>query len=296
MAENADNGGVTASSNVASNALDDIHTVTTRDSEFTRGRKRVRQENKWKCNIRKRCGEAGAEYTSKTGTIVPAKCIKPACKSSCKRKCSENITSEERQHIFNSFWREGNNNDFKRLYVASHVIAKHVSRRVVQEREFRRNVTLHYFFEVCGQRLQVCKTFFLNTLSISEMYVKTALAKKINGGIVEPDQRGKKVPPNKLDEEIRDGIRNHIRMFPTIESHYSREKTGRLYLGSHLNISKMYSLYVEHCKENEVKQELIAKQWLFRDIFNTEFNLGFKEPANDTCDDCDEFQVKLKMI
>lgn len=80
-------------------------------------------------------------------------------------------------------------------------------------------MALHYFFEVHGQRLQICKTFFLNTLSISEMFFMTALSKKYNGGLIEPDQRGKKVPPNKLDEEIRDGIRNHIRMFPTIESH-----------------------------------------------------------------------------
>ncbi|KAJ8911240.1 hypothetical protein NQ315_012227, partial [Exocentrus adspersus] len=56
----------------------------------------------------------------------------------------------------------------------------------------------------------------------------------------------------------------------------------------------MYELFSEECRENEIPQEEIPKKWLYADIFNTEFNLSFKEPNNDTCDTCDEFIIKLK--
>ncbi|CAG9762289.1 unnamed protein product [Ceutorhynchus assimilis] len=88
-------------------------------------------------------------------------------------------------------------------------------------------------------------------------------------------------------------IKEHISKFPCIESHYSRNKTQKKYLGSHLNISKMYELFFEECR-NQIPREEIPKKWLYADIFNTEFNLSFKEPNNDTCDACDEFIIKLK--
>uniref|UniRef100_A0A0A9XH44 Elongation factor 4 n=1 Tax=Lygus hesperus TaxID=30085 RepID=A0A0A9XH44_LYGHE len=131
---------------------------------------------------------------------------------------------------------------------------------------YRRNATLQYFFEVGGVRHQVCKIFFLNTLCISEVYVKTALAKKGASGIVSPDNRGKKEPANKLDEGIRETVRSHIRSFPVFESHYSRERSSRTYLGNHLSISKMYNMYIEQCQEDGKDDRSIAKEWLYHDI------------------------------
>nr|CAH7738552.1 unnamed protein product [Callosobruchus chinensis] len=45
------------------------------------------------------------------------------------------------------------------------------------------------------------------------------------------------------------------------------------------------------CMESNVPEENIAKRWLYADIFNTEFNLSFKLPYNDTCDECDKFML-----
>lgn len=56
----------------------------------------------------------------------------------------------------------------------------------------------------------------------------------------------------------------------------------------------MYKLYVDNCKEHKVPTGNIAKHWLYSEIFNNEFNLAFKEPANDSCDICDEFIIKIK--
>jgi len=56
----------------------------------------------------------------------------------------------------------------------------------------------------------------------------------------------------------------------------------------------MYALYVERCKDNNVSSRDIAKYWLYSETFNNEFNFAFKEPANNTCDICDEFVIKIK--
>ncbi|KAF2892092.1 hypothetical protein ILUMI_14081 [Ignelater luminosus] len=56
----------------------------------------------------------------------------------------------------------------------------------------------------------------------------------------------------------------------------------------------MYRLYKIECEENNVAETHIAKELLYADIFNKEFNLSFKVPDNDTCDACDNFLIKLR--
>lgn len=62
-------------------------------------------------------------------------------------------------------------------------------------------------------------------------------------------------------------------------------------LGTHLNVEKMYELYVEDCNKNDFNPMLRAKKWLYYDVFNKKFKLTFKPPEIDTCD---FFQAKLK--
>lgn len=124
--------------------------------------------------------------------------------------------------------------------------------------------------------------------------METAIRKKKDGGIVTPDKRGRHEPINKISEDIRNSVRQHISKFPTYESHYSRERTRKCYQGNHLNISKMYRLYVEECNENGLKEEDIAKEWLYSEIFNYEYNYSFKSPDADTCDICDKYKLQLQ--
>lgn len=134
----------------------------------------------------------------------------------------------------------------------------------------------------------------MSTLSISQQTVDTALKKKKVGGIVTPDKRGKHEPVNKISEEVRNCVRNHISKFPTYESHYSRERSKKRYLGNILNISKMYSLYLEDCTESGLRPENTAKEWLYSEIFNYEYKYSFKDPDNDTCDLCDQLKLQLQ--
>ena len=54
---------------------------------------------------------------------------------------------------------------------------------------------------------------------------------------------------NRTDDAHRQAVRDHIQSFPTVESHYCRKKSQRLYLDSKLTIQRMYELYVEKCKQ-----------------------------------------------
>lgn len=260
-----------------------------------KGRKRKRNEKNWKCNVRKEKRAAGQEYVSKKKKVVQEKKLKQKCKETCKLKCSLNFTEENRADIFKHFWSASMDNNQKRQFVALCITRDEVQRRRERTGQKRRNTTLHYHFLKDHKRVRVCKTFFQNTLSISQTFVETSLSKRLpNGGTVLEDLRGKHTPKNKISEDIRNKIREHILKFPVQESHYRREKSSKKYLESNLSIKKMYELYVLDCREQNVPLEQIAKLWLYADIFNSEFNYSFKNPVNDTCDECDHFQVKLR--
>lgn len=233
---------------------------------------------------------------SSKNKIISKKEIKEPCQEGCRKKCTKKITTDERLSIHTQFYNKNLDINQKRQFIASCIEEVPVERVRVRtgSRVGKRKSSLNYFFTVNSKKVNVCRTYFLNTLNLSQTSVRFALQKRQSSGLVTVDQRGKHEPSNKIGATERNMIKEHINKFPCIESHYSRNKSQKKYLGSHLNISKMYELFFEECKENQIPEEEIPKKWLYADIFNTEFNLSFKEPNNDTCDACDEFIIKLK--
>lgn len=239
----------------------------------------------------------GVEYTTDSGSrVMAAKIMKISCSEKCKLSCNKKISKETREAIHKNFWSPSKSVNVRRQFIASRVKQMPIkrTRERTGERQGKRTFTNQYSFETNGITEIVCKTFFLNTLSISHQTVETAIKKTKDGGIVTPDKRGKHEAFKKISEEVRNTVRQHISQFPAYECHYSREKTKKLYLGNHLNISKMYSLYLEECKENDLKDEDIAKEWLYSEIFNYEYNYSFKSPDTDTCDICDKYKIQLQ--
>ncbi|XP_050504407.1 uncharacterized protein LOC126883199 isoform X1 [Diabrotica virgifera virgifera] len=261
-----------------------------------KGKKRKRNIANWKKNIRKQKKAAGEEYLSATNKLIGKNEMRPPCRDECRKQCKQNISVESRALIHLQFWNGTIELDQKRQFIASCIEEVPVERVRARtgSRAGKRMTSLKYFFSVNGKRLSVCRTYFLNTLNISQTTVRNALLKRQLGGIVTPDQRGKHEPSNKIAANVRNDIREHIQKFPCVESHYSRNKSQRMYLGSHLNISIMYRCFYEECVERQIPKEYIPKQWLYNEIFNSEFNLAFKEPGNDTCDTCDGYVIKLK--
>ena len=70
---------------------------------------------------------------------------------------------------------------------------------------------------------------FLNTLSISEEAVRTALEKKHETGIVGKDARGGRCASQaERCQNIRKPITEHINKYPRVESHYCGQNQRKI--------------------------------------------------------------------
>ena len=138
-----------------------------------------------------------------------------------------------------------------------------------------------------GNNVHVCKEFYLSTLDISQKRISNHHASKQSGGTPARLAWGKSIN-NAVDEAVKESIRTHIKSIPRIESHYYREDTNKEYISQYgLNVTSLYRKYVEKCVEDG---SVPRKLHLYRENFNTEFNIAFHFPKLDRCDKCEEKQ------
>ena len=195
-----------------------------------RSRKRIREPENWKKNIRKHRRQSGLEYINTRGVVVAEKVLKSST-CSCPRKCRSKVPDEERAIIFSNFRSMGCRN-MQAAFIAGHVVSS-VKKKCIKpaqvngaERHKIRKHSFKYYLTLSDQRrVEVCKHFFVETLPVGRKTVEH-VAKTAIGGIARPDCRGKK-PSNKKSEDIREYIRMHIRSFPTVESHYCRANSTK---------------------------------------------------------------------
>ena len=144
---------------------------------------------------------------------------------------------------------------------------------------------MEYFFFVGGKSIRVCKPFYLGTLSISQQKVNYIYKNVVS------KEKPLKNQKDRLPEEMKENVRQHIRSFPKIESHYCRSTTRKEYLDANLNIQKMYELYEIKC-DKDGNEKVPAS--MYRSIFVNEFNLDFHVPKKDRCDACEEVKTANK--
>ena len=115
-------------------------------------------------------------------------------------------------------------------------------------------------------------------------YSNSCCKKKRDENLIADDVRGKTASHVKYDSDTLDAVKEHIKKFPVMESHFCREGTKRQYLASNLNITKMYELFVKENPNTEIQEHY------YRKAFNENFNLGFHQPKKDQCNVCLEYQ------
>ncbi|KAK3932687.1 Ribosomal protein S12 methylthiotransferase [Frankliniella fusca] len=214
-------------------------------SAATPPKKRQRRPQSTKAVLAKLAYNSGAAHISLRGKERKAREMKNGCTESCRRKCQGKITEADRQKLFRVYY--GSKNKHAQWHMLSKLVHKvPVARRTVQTNSPSRKFSYTYqLTDKDGKAVMVCQKMFLDTFDISIRVVHSAMNKN------SPDKRGTHDTRKRTPPIIIRSVKDHIKSFPVIESHYCRENTRRRYLQHNLSISKMHRLYVMKHGEGE---------------------------------------------
>lgn len=186
-----------------------IHPLVTQKGKITyKTKKRQRNVEQWIDVRRKLLTNSGKEYISKAGKRVPAKTMKEPCHSGCKLKCSTIFSEKNRKEIFSQFWQLA---DRPRQWEYINKFTRKVqTKRTKTDGSSKRTCTVKYYLPLFSddsafeyQLVQVCRTMFRATLSITEAIVRTAHVKLDDCGVTYSDNRGKFPKSTKQSKKIK---------------------------------------------------------------------------------------------
>ena len=222
--------------------------------------------------------DGGKAYKTYKGERRTCKTQRASLSCRCQNHCASRVSVAERKHIFDEFYKladhDGQN---KYLYgLIKHSAPKQKRpRSTTGSGRVRSNSFFYHVHLSSGDQVKVCKQAFYQIHGIGKRRVECLCEKLVSGVLFSGDDRGKhKNRPHATSEELKAQVREHITSFPSQESHYSRhDNKKRRYLPENLSIARMYRLYLEKYEpkldESEKPQ---VKEWLYRKIFNEEFN------------------------
>lgn len=95
----------------------------------------------------------------------------------------------------------------------------------------------------------------------------------------------------KIDDEVRAKVKEHKLDLSLGKVTTVAQKTSRAYFDFDLTIAQMHRMFIEQHPEHNA-----VKDWLYRDIFNYEFNLSFGYPRSDICDKCEKLTADIKSV
>ncbi|KAK9736328.1 hypothetical protein QE152_g12630 [Popillia japonica] len=178
-------------SNSETNATN-LETVNDQAHEET-VKSRTRNYKKWKSTIRKEKRAGGEQYITKNKKAI--KCRTLGIQDSCRLKCSQQFLKKIAKIFYSSFGllkltliKNGNLSHHPSVL---NLLSKDVKE---QERGMPKDIKLCVIFLSKGNTsTAVCKKFYLNTLDISQTFVRTALAKRGSGGVELDDKRRKNI-------------------------------------------------------------------------------------------------------
>lgn len=119
----------------------------------------------WKRNVTKSLRQKGLPYISR-GIPREGRAIRKPCMPTCPYGCTTNFNESDRKEIFAHFWSLTYQE--KDQYFFNHIGEIQPKRRCTEKKDdSRRTCSFIYYFDLQGVKLQVCKTFFINTLCVS---------------------------------------------------------------------------------------------------------------------------------
>lgn len=175
------------------------------------------------------------------------------------------------------------------------ILIKYCDNKVTKRRRPKNGVNQGKDFQIkCfvprlrGEVVPVCQKAFLGILGLKKGRLQFVLKKFFSTGKSPHDERG---GDRKSVKNVgkRQAITNFILKLKCTESHYCRSRSTRQYLPSELSVNKLFSMYNSQANDN-----LKVKSWLFRSVFNTKFNVGFKRARTDMCSTCLQLNEQIQ--
>ena len=244
----------------------------------------------WKQNKRKTQRETGDVFVgikNKEKALKIARSLKPRC--NCKRTSAHqyaDITSEQREEIFNNIWKKQNWTT-RKLYVYNLVDDVPVERSRVNSDHSRRKTTLRYHLKHNGSLKPVCKTMFIATTSLGSWSIQ----QWAKGAQVQDNPRP--APQSKYYTRAADD-REFMRVeflekLSKMPSHYCRASTGKLYLERTVpTYADLYRMYSKKCTEHN--KRVLSRMFLMDEFHK--MNLALFSPRKDQYDICVEHEHK----
>ncbi|KAL0894332.1 hypothetical protein ABMA27_012958 [Loxostege sticticalis] len=131
-----------------------------------------------------------------------------------------------------------------------------------------------FYFTVNVQRIRVCRQFYINTLDISDRQIRT--------------KRGKHDNRKRINSDVLQDIKDHIKSIPRIESHYLKSKTDKEYISDGKTIKELCNDFNKQQRENNRTE---CDNWLYINTFNKDFNIGVSQPKKDRCETCLPYEL-----
>jgi len=152
-------------------------------------KKRTRNPDNWKRNIKKLAKNKGEEYVSESGSIVKSKVLKAPCEApcvNCRYSCSSNISLEIREKIRTKFWEMGDKNR-QREFIVRHAVQvspKNIKKMLNSNRKLN---NMAYYLEAEEiDKVRVCKKMFEAALVISDKIIRNCFNKLDSEGVLKP--------------------------------------------------------------------------------------------------------------
>lgn len=165
--------------------------------------------------------------------------------------------------------------------------------RSIKPNSSKKKVSTRYFIKVKNTdhfQLEVCQRSFLNILHISKDRVQRIARNYLDTGLLPVENRGGNRNKPEHYKEKTQCVKQFIEKLKCTEVHYCRGKSNRQYLPCDLSIRKLLEMYNNQASNNSMK----VKRTFFRNIFCTQYNIGFGAPATDVCSRCCELTEKIK--
>nr|CAH7752722.1 unnamed protein product [Callosobruchus chinensis] len=261
-----------------------------------RTKNRLSDSKNWNYNTNKKKRQEGASYMGRKDNkfVVQRNERKLKMKCLCRERTGSKknafkcyiLSEEERQNIFNKFWRL--TWEEKKIYVSGRAIASDIkrARNRKSEGESRRKCSYSFFLDKKMERVRVCKTMFCNTLGVS----MRTITHWLNGNFSSPNNKTTNNVVKSTDRDLRNNemkksVSDFFSELPKLESHYCRKSSSKLYLHPHWKSkTELYKFYKNDWLASKNVQQP-AGLTLFKYIFE-ESNLSLFSPKKDECDIC----------